>query len=283
MNKQNPEQSNSKPSTENPSNPQTDLEATYPTKTGVRIGELKINTNPPKITVYSPDKQGQVFISSEPTDNTAGSHSGIRINDSGSVVIGPGYTRSISFNSEVEEIRKELTAAKKQLSDSQKQISHLKTQIDRNSTEEQLQELKKQIDSLLQSNKEAEEKLSLAQVRTNSLTAPVEMPTPEDMRIQLIPTHWFDRLEEYRSDEALVFMFIGLFAGTIMGTLTNWFTSENFVITRFAGLFLFLILLLLVGSIFWQTRISQRTKEARNKIMSFTNAQKKDDTSPKQP
>jgi len=53
----------------------------------------------------------------------------------------------------------------------------------------------------------------------DDLTAPVKLPTPEAMTVQLGPVNLIERFDEYQSDENLGYTLIGLFAGAAFGIL----------------------------------------------------------------
>lgn len=103
--------------------------------------------------------------------------------------------------------------------------------------------------------------------RSEELTARVILPQQEDMDVRLVPSHSLERLEEYRSDENIAYLLIGLFGGAILGILGNWVTSENFVITRVSTVLVFVFAFLTVACIFWTRRIHQRAVAVRDQML----------------
>lgn len=86
------------------------------------------------------------------------------------------------------------------------------------------------------------------------------------MEVRLVASHSLERLEEYRSDENKYYLLIGLFGGAVLGILSNWFTNEQFTITRFSTVFMLLLAILTVACIFMALRISKRAEGLKSKI-----------------
>jgi len=63
-------------------------------------------------------------------------------------------------------------------------------------------------------------------------TAPVEMPSREQMRVKLVPLHLVNRLEEARSDERFWGAVFWTVLGAILGIICNWVTSDPIIISR---------------------------------------------------
>lgn len=63
-------------------------------------------------------------------------------------------------------------------------------------------------------------------------TAPVEIPTREQMKVKLVPVHLVNRLEEARSDEHFWGAVFWAVMGAILGIICNWATSDPIKITR---------------------------------------------------
>ena len=64
------------------------------------------------------------------------------------------------------------------------------------------------------------------------ITAPVEIPTREQMTVKLVPMHLMTRLEEARSDEQFWGAVFWAVVGAILGVVCNWVTSDPIDITR---------------------------------------------------
>lgn len=65
------------------------------------------------------------------------------------------------------------------------------------------------------------------QKTSQDITAPVSLPSKEELQVRLISTVNFERLEEYRSGENKWFSFGCLFAGAICGILINLATGAS--------------------------------------------------------
>ncbi len=123
----------------------------------------------------------------------------------------------------------------------------------------------KKIDSQLQ--KKVESASLAVQEKVDELSARVILPRKEDMDVPLVPSHLLDRLEEYHSDEKVIYSLIGLFGGAMLGILGNWATNESFTVTRFSVVLLvFLaILTLACGLAAWS--INRRAVAARHRML----------------
>lgn len=211
------------------------------------------------------------------------SHDAVRIiNPSYTPVVGVGgiaFGSSVNLLSasetDISELRREIAAAKSQLSESQKQILSLQKQFTEKVSKSQLSELVANIQSLSESIEVTQKRIEQAQDRSNQLTAPLILPTPEDMKIGLVPTHWLDRLEEYRSDENFVNLLIGLFGGAFLGMLGAAFLSPKDSFSTYAIAFLILLLVITISCIVFLSRIRKRTNELRQKMNNFSLPQDK--------
>ncbi|PAX98978.1 hypothetical protein CKO50_23435 [Pseudoalteromonas sp. HM-SA03] len=65
------------------------------------------------------------------------------------------------------------------------------------------------------------------QKTSSDITAPVALPSKDELQVRLISTTNFDRLEEYRSGENKWFSFGCLFAGMLGGILVNIITGAS--------------------------------------------------------
>lgn len=64
------------------------------------------------------------------------------------------------------------------------------------------------------------------------VSAPVEIPTPEQMTVKLVPFHQVTKWDEARSDGQIWFSVLFALIGAILGILGEWFTSPQLEITR---------------------------------------------------
>lgn len=90
-------------------------------------------------------------------------------------------------------------------------------------------------------------KQQLAQLQSTSreITAPVRLPSPQDMEVKLVAITSLERLEEYRADENEWRSWFGVFMGAIIAVFINIFTgSEVSNETYLLGAFLVLMCLL---------------------------------------
>lgn len=104
------------------------------------------------------------------------------------------------------------------------------------------------------------------QAEHNELTAPISFPRREDMTVQLIDSSLLDRLEEYRSDETVAFLFVGAWLGAILGVLVNWYTAAEFVVTRESQVLLAILFILLGGSAFVAFRLRRRAAMVKRRL-----------------
>ena len=112
--------------------------------------------------------------------------------------------------------------------------------------------------------REIERSLNRAVGRTEDLTAALILP--EDRTIRLIMEHDVDRLEEYRSDENLAFLMIGLFAGAAVGIVVNWVTDSTFSPTPISITFLILFALLAGAAAYWSYRLKNRVSQVYSRL-----------------
>ena len=102
---------------------------------------------------------------------------------------------------------------------------------------------------------------------TSKLQAPVVLPSRDDLRITLVRSDQLDRLEEYRSDENLFFGLAGLFAGAILGILDNWFTNEEFVITKPTLVLMVLLAILAIGCGLRAWALKKRARRVKDRLL----------------
>lgn len=174
---------------------------------------------------------------------------------------------------EVDTLKKELAATTDQITAVWNQVAGLQAQLTKNAQTEQNQAIQAEVAAIAQTVSQVQTQLTQAQRQTEGLTAPIVMPTPEDMQIRLVPTHWLERLEEYRADEANAKAIALLFCGAILGILINWATSEQFIVTRFSVVLILLFGLLAAGLGRWVARVRQRATLMRDRMLRFTDVQ----------
>ena len=99
---------------------------------------------------------------------------------------------------------------------------------------------------------------------TEELTARVLLPP---LVVRLLPSVALERLEEYHSDENIVYLLIGVFAGGVLGIISNWATGVPLVVSHSSFILLLVYLFLTMVFAFWARRIRQRVEDVRNQIL----------------
>jgi len=79
------------------------------------------------------------------------------------------------------------------------------------------------------------------------ITAPVEIPTREQMTVKLVPLHLMTRLEEARSDGKFWGAVFWAVVGAFFGIVCNWVTSDPINITTCS--LVVMAILVVVGSL----------------------------------
>ena len=100
------------------------------------------------------------------------------------------------------------------------------------------------------------------------LTAPVRIPSQDQMEIKLIPTWSFDRLEEYRTDENKWYAIASLPFGAVIGILINLITGSEANQATWVALILFAVFGILS---LWQALVlSKRAAQTKSEILSIS-------------
>lgn len=151
----------------------------------------------------------------------------IRFNDDGEIVLNTDPKEIHSTTSPLGKIRivDEDFLAWQQLLD--EEFEEFRTEIERIGTDGQIDK-----EEIPQLQKGLLNKIDHVIGTSKELTARMLLPPREVTDIYLLPAGLFQRLEEYRSDEKAIYLFIGILGGAILGILSNWVTNEPFVITR---------------------------------------------------
>ena len=172
-------------------------------------------------------------------------------------------------NSDITELKKELMEAKTQLEDSQKQIKTLQKEFTGDRSRKQIEALQTQISALATTLEATQSKLGQAQARSNDLVAPIIIPAIDDMKINLVPTNWLERLEEYRSDERIYSLLFGLFGGALLGMIAAWFANSQNSINAYAVAFLLVLVILTMACAIIFYRANQRAQGMRKKMLDI--------------
>jgi hypothetical protein len=101
--------------------------------------------------------------------------------------------------------------------------------------------------------------------RTEELTTRILLPPPQLTEVKLVPSGALERVEEYRSDEKIAFLLMGLFLGGIVGVLVNWATNDPLTITRFSIVIVCFLATLATGTVYWAYRIAKRVESVRKR------------------
>lgn len=138
-----------------------------------------------------------------------------------------------------------------------RELAHLRRQMDKVQQEaaagEQLQQLITTIDRAFE--------------RSNDLTARVLLPTAEDMEVRLVPAYSLERLEEYRFDQNIFYLLVGIFGGAIAGIMVHWAISEQFILTRALAVLLGLFFVFTLACIVWAWLIHRRTVRIKKHLL----------------
>jgi len=141
-----------------------------------------------------------------------------------------------------------------------------------NKIEEEIEKLKKELNTLQESN--SKQRLDFGKINAslsrisesgNEIKAKVLFPSPRDMSIQLVPSQYLERLEEYRNDENIAFLLLGGFLGGLIGVLSNAY-SNNIVILGYLYNFCILLGITTIISGIWVITLRNRMKIISKKI-----------------
>jgi hypothetical protein len=100
------------------------------------------------------------------------------------------------------------------------------------------------------------------------INAPVEVPTPEQMKVKLVPSHLLIWLEETRSDENRWSSVGWAFIGAILGIVINWITADQIQITRPAAVVIIAFGIIAALAFFASHQYGRRAGAVRADIMS---------------
>lgn len=112
-------------------------------------------------------------------------------------------------------------------------------------------------------------KLTSQLAQTSLPTAPVKIPGPEELTVRLVNVSQLQRLDELRGDVALLQTILFTIVGTVLGFVTNVFTS-NQAMDRSAWIFLVLLLGASVLFGVLTARASQRTMKLQRRLFDDT-------------
>lgn len=101
-------------------------------------------------------------------------------------------------------------------------------------------------------------------------TAPIYIPSRENLAIGLVPVDLVYRLEEHRSDEIKWQNILWVFIGSVLGMIINWVTAENFTVTKVSIIIgvVFIIMIIFSGSSAFTYH--RRAEDMRKKLNNFS-------------
>ena len=114
----------------------------------------------------------------------------------------------------------EIQKLEQQLIQTQNTVEQLSSKINEERSSKNDEQLKTLFDKL-------NEDLSQMRIPTQSLTAPVILPPPEDMEVRLVSSTSLERLEEYRAEENKWYAIMSLLLGTVLGVFINIVTGAK--------------------------------------------------------
>jgi transcriptional regulator with XRE-family HTH domain len=141
-------------------------------------------------------------------------------------------------------------ASHEAIDDLQRQVKNIQSTIDGIA---RLAEERKSTDTddkptpLIEEIQGLKEKLTLLQATSQAITAPVTLPSREDMEVRLVSSTALDHLEEYRAEENKWFSLLGVFIGSILGIFVNVFTGGQMKAEAWILIVVFVLFVVLTG------------------------------------
>lgn len=105
--------------------------------------------------------------------------------------------------------------------------------------------------------------------RSEDLKARLFLPPSDLTDIRLVPAHLLERLEEYHADGNLAFLLIGALIGALVGIPVNWATNEEVVFNEFTVALVCIVLILIICTIVWTSRLIRRAKLVKEKMLYY--------------
>lgn len=102
-----------------------------------------------------------------------------------------------------------------------------------------------------------------------TVTAPVELPTQEQIKVKLVPLYLLTRFEEVRSDEQYWGSVFWTLLGTILGAVITWLASDPIRITIPSLVIVLIIAVLAVITFLAFKKNKSRADNIRNEIASI--------------
>lgn len=112
--------------------------------------------------------------------------------------------------------------------------------VNKEQTDEQSLSLVEETQNILRTLKDL-------QSTSREIYAPVSLPTPEQMKVPLVPSTYVERIEEYRNEQNVWFSLAGVFLGAILGLTINWVTGGKMEGPALVVLGILVLMLLVTG------------------------------------
>jgi transcriptional regulator with XRE-family HTH domain len=110
------------------------------------------------------------------------------------------------------------------------------------------------------------ETLSHVQETSQELTVPLRFPRREDMVVPMVPSMWFQQLEDYRADQNRWYTATGVAGGALLGVAVNLVTGGQMTPSAFIFVVAFALMALWCG---WSAITYQkRAKQLRNQTLA---------------
>lgn len=115
---------------------------------------------------------------------------------------------------------------------------------------------------------------AVSRLQTTSLeiTAPVTIPSSDDLTVSLVPASFLERLEEYRSEESKWLSGLGIFAGSILGIFINVATGGSMSAQAWIILAVLMVMVCFTGWSAWTYR--QRGNNLKEQLLTRKQNQK---------
>lgn len=151
-----------------------------------------------------------------------------------------------------------------QIQDIKDSIANLGEHLEKNDTPSSTKNAS-QPEQLLSQVQDLQAAITELQATSKEITAPVALPSKQQLEVRLIPTTSFERLEEYRAEENRWFTWAGIFLGAVIGLFINLVTGGKATITTWIVAATFFIMVIFTG--LSARSYSQRAKNLRDEIV----------------
>lgn len=157
----------------------------------------------------------------------------------------------------------------------QVQVTDIQNSVDALSTEtdEQVTNVSGRSTTFDEEIRNLRETVNRLKATSHEITAPVALPSSDEMTVRLVPVNLLERLEEYRFDEAKWAAIQGVFFGAVLSLVVNMATGVNATSSTWGLLGLLFAMACLAS---WATYSSrQRGNKVRNQLLGSSNSRMK--------